>query len=76
MEVSELNMIDLVVLLCSLANPAACSEKHFLFESSLSNLDSCMMQAQPYLAQWMGEHPDQRIARYHCAWPEKEGKEI
>jgi len=31
-----------------------------------------MMQAQPYLAQSVGDHPNFRVARWHCAWPEEE----
>jgi hypothetical protein len=35
-----------------------------------------MMQAQPYLAQWAGEHPAFRIMRWRCAWPDQEEKKI
>lgn len=66
-----MNMVDLIVLVCSLANPNACSERHLLFESH-GSLRSCMMQAEPYLAQWAGEHPNERIAKWRCAWPEAE----
>ena len=66
-----MNMVDLIVLVCSLANPNACSERHLLFESQ-GSLRSCMMQAEPYLAQWAGEHPNERIAKWRCAWPEAE----
>jgi len=66
-----MDMIDLVVLVCSLAAPGLCQERHLLFESQ-GSLQACMMQAPPYLAQWAGEHPNLRIARWHCAWPETE----
>jgi len=39
-------------------------------------LRACMMQAQPYLAQWVGEHPDVRVAKWRCAWPDQEGDKI
>ncbi len=68
-------MVELIVLVCSLANPTACSEKHFLFETR-GTLQTCMMQAQPYLAQWAGEHPNDRISRWRCAWPEQEGRTL
>lgn len=70
-----MNMIDLIVLLCSLSSPNACSERHLLFEAH-GTLKSCMMEAQPYLAQWMDGHPNERIARWRCAWPETEGGAI
>ena len=66
-------MIDLVLLVCSLANPTSCQEQHLLFESQ-GSLRACMMQAPPYLAQWAGEHPGVRIARWRCDWPESERK--
>ena len=50
-------------MVCSLLNPQACSEKRFVFEAS-GSLKSCMMQAQPYLAQWAGEHPDEYLASF------------
>jgi hypothetical protein len=66
-----MSMIDLVVLACTLANPSACQEYHLLFQSS-GSLQSCMMQAQPTLAQWVAEHPKYRVARWRCAWPDAE----
>jgi hypothetical protein len=27
------------------------------------------MNAQPYLAQWIAEHPKWSIKRYHCEYP-------
>ncbi|MDR3535878.1 MAG: hypothetical protein P4L71_05200 [Acetobacteraceae bacterium] len=66
-----MNLVDLVLLACVLSNPGACREYHLLFQSS-GSLQSCMMQAQQYLAQWAGEHPDLRVKRWHCAWPNTE----
>jgi hypothetical protein len=70
-----MNLVDLIVLVCSLANPAACQEEHLLFQSQ-GSLRSCMMQAQPYLAQWIGDHPSYKIVRWHCEWPDAEDKKI
>jgi hypothetical protein len=68
-----MNLVDLIVLVCSLANPDVCQEKHMLFEAH-GSLSACMWEAQPYLAQWIGEHPDVRIASFRCDWPEREGR--
>ena len=65
-------MIDLIVTVCSLTQPMSCRDQHLLFDWESATLRSCVMQAQPYLAQWAGEHPDLRIVRYHCEWPEQE----
>ena len=64
-------MVDLIILVCALQFPSACAERHFLFEAH-GSLNVCMMQAQPYLAQWTGEHPGYRIANWRCAWPDQE----
>jgi hypothetical protein len=69
-----MNLVDLIVLVCSLANPSACEEKHLLFESQ-GSLYACMRQAQPFLAQWIGEHPELRVVGYHCDWPDREGRQ-
>ncbi len=70
-----MNIVELIVTVCALANPNACSEKRFAFEAT-GSLKACLMEAQPYLAQWAGEHPDQRVAAFHCAWPDQEGKDL
>ena len=70
-----MNVVELIVMVCSLLSPNACSEKRFLFEAS-GSLKTCMMEAQPYLAQWAGGHPNDRIASFRCAWPEQEGNSL
>jgi hypothetical protein len=66
-----MQLVDLILLACSLASPSACHEYHLMFQTA-GSLQSCTMQAQPYLAQWIGEHPNVRVARWHCAWPSQE----
>lgn len=68
-----MNLVDLIVLVCALSSPNACHEQHLLVQSN-GSLRACVMQAQPYLAQWSDTHPGYRIARYRCEWPDQEGK--
>jgi P2-related tail formation protein len=68
-----MDLMDLVVLACTLASQAACHEYHLLYQSVISPR-TCTMQAQPYLAQWIGEHPNLRVARWYCAWPSQEDR--
>ena len=68
-----MNLVDLIVLVCSIANPDVCQEKHMVFEAH-GPLYACMWEAQPFLAQWIGEHPDLRIARFRCDWPDREDR--
>jgi hypothetical protein len=42
-----------------------------LFQSA-GPLEACTIRAQPYLAQWVGEHPNYRVTRWRCAWPDQE----
>ena len=70
-----MQLMDLIVLACSLTNPGACREYHVLLQPRAS-LAACTMLAQPILVQWSDEHPNLRIVRWHCAWPEQEGKKI
>jgi hypothetical protein len=70
-----MNLIDLVVLACTLASPGDCHEYHLMVQSA-GSLRTCAMQAQPYLAQWIGEHPNLRVARWHCEWPGREDEKI
>ena len=64
-----MQLVDLIFLACTLVSPGGCREYHILFQSA-GSLRSCTMEAQPYLAQWIGEHPNLRVARWHCAWPQ------
>jgi hypothetical protein len=70
-----MNLIDLIVLACSLVSPGSCREYHLLLQTS-GSLQSCMIQAPPYLAQWAGAHPSYRVMRWRCAWPDQEGGKI
>jgi hypothetical protein len=70
-----MNLVDLVVLACMLASPGTCREYHLLVQSA-GSLQTCTMQAQPYLAQWIGEHPNLRVARWRCAWPSQEDERL
>jgi hypothetical protein len=68
-----MRLVDLVLRVCTAANPDACREFHLMFQTA-GSLRGCMMQAQPYLAQWVGDHPNFHIVRWHCAWPDQEDK--
>ena len=61
-------MIEIILTVCAIANPANCEEKYlqFTWDGSLSQ---CMMAAQPYIAQWIGDHPEWSVKSYHCEYP-------
>ncbi len=66
-----MDMVDLIVVVCSLTAGNACQEQHMFFESH-GSLAQCMVEAQPYLARWIGDHPDVSIKNWRCAWPDSE----
>jgi len=60
--------IDLVVTICAVLSPATCEETHLMF-SGAASLQQCAMGAQPYIAQWVGEHPKWNAVRWRCEYP-------
>jgi hypothetical protein len=65
--------IAIVFTVCALTHPDRCQEERLAFAWH-GSLRSCVMSAQPYLAQWIGEHPQWSIQRYHCEYPPKSRK--
>jgi hypothetical protein len=65
-----MGLIELVLTVCTLAQPAACEEQHLEFASN-GSLSQCTMAAPPYIAQWIGEHPKWTAVRWHCEYPGK-----
>jgi hypothetical protein len=61
-------MVQIVMLVCKLAQPDMCEEQRiqFAFQGSLQQ---CVFAAQTYLAQWVGEHPQWTIKNFHCEYP-------
>jgi hypothetical protein len=59
-------MISIIAVLCSLSSPTDCHEQT-VTTSDFENisLQSCLMGA-PQLAEWMKDHPGQRLARWKC----------
>lgn len=68
-----MNMIELIVTVCALAQPSRCEEQHLQYAWQGSLLQ-CTMNAQPYLARWINEHPKWTIARWHCGVPHLQEK--
>jgi hypothetical protein len=71
----RMNFVQLILTVCTLAEPSICDERKMLFESS-GPLRACFIQAQPFIAQWVGEHPTLRVAAWRCTPPGAEGDKI
>ena len=59
-------MIAIIAVLCSLTSPTDCHEQT-VTTSDFENisLQSCLMGA-PQLAEWMKDHPAERLAGWKC----------
>jgi hypothetical protein len=53
---------------CAIANPANCEEKYLQFVWD-GSINQCMMAAEPYIAQWIGQHPEWIAMRWTCDYP-------
>ena len=51
-----MGLIELIVTFCALSASNQCEDQHFSFPADMS-LHRCVINAQPYIAQWINEHP-------------------
>ena len=68
-----MNPIDLIVTVCVVLSPATCEEQHLVFDWR-GSLQQCVMAAQPYIAQWVGEHPKWSAVKWRCEYPHTNDK--
>jgi hypothetical protein len=60
-----MGLIELIVTFCALSASSQCEEQHFSFSADMS-LHRCVINAQPYIAQWINEHPKWVAVRWRC----------
>ena len=59
-------MIKIVAVLCSLVSPANCHDQIVTTSDFAEvSMQSCLMGA-PQLAEWMNQHPAERLAGWRC----------
>lgn len=68
-----MDTINLIMTVCAVLSPTNCEEKNLSFSASFS-IRQCTMMAQPYLAQWAGEHPNWTIVKWRCEYPHSREK--
>jgi len=71
-----MNFVQLILTVCTLAEPSVCDERKMLFESPSGSMRGCFVKAQPFIAQWVGDHPGLRVAAWRCVPPGAEGDKI
>jgi len=68
-------VIKIIAVLCSLSSPANYREQ-IVSTSDLADvsMQSCLMGA-PQLAEWMKQHPAERLAAWRCVIGRQDGRE-
>jgi hypothetical protein len=69
-------VIKIIAVLCSLSSPGSCHEQ-LVTTSDFANVSvqSCLMGA-PQLADWMKQHPAERLAAWRCVIGKQESRGI
>jgi hypothetical protein len=70
-----MGLIELIVTVCTIAQPTACEDRHLQFAAN-GSLRQCVQAAPPYIAQWIGQHPKWHAVRWHCEYPGQGGEPI
>jgi len=58
--------MELVLLVCLAASPETCREERLQVSYVETDPRMCMAGAVPTIAEWSGDHPEWRIARWRC----------
>jgi hypothetical protein len=59
-------MIELVVAVCMIDQPARCKDVTLNFEGQRVSAEQCMFNGQIEMAKWIGDHPNWVIQNWHC----------
>ena len=68
-----MDTINLVLTICAVLSPSTCEERNLVFSANFS-LNQCVMAAPPYIAQWIGEHPQWTAVKWRCEYPHSHDK--
>lgn len=71
-----MGLMELVLTVCSLAQPAQCQEQNLTFVDQGQSLMQCAMSAPPTIAEWVNHHPTRFVVKWRCSYPEREGRDL
>jgi len=67
-------VIKIIAVLCSLSSPANCHEQIVTtLDFADVSMQYCLMGA-PQLADWMQQHPTERLAAWRCVVGKQDGR--
>ena len=61
-------MYELVMIVCLMAQPASCEVKRLPFQEP-TGIMQCMRFGQIKMQQWLDEHQEWSLKKWHCALP-------
>lgn len=67
-------MIEIVILVCSISEPAKCENVRLGYMAQAVTPQQCMQYGQHEIAKWMESHPKWRIKRWRCGQPKMQAK--
>jgi hypothetical protein len=69
-------VIKIIAVLCNLSAPASCHEQTVTTSDFAEvSMQSCLMGA-PQLAEWMKQHPAERLAAWRCVIGKQDSRGI
>ena len=68
-------MLEVFATVCLLSSEGGCKDIKLSFMDENITVQQCIIQAQPELAKWIGEHPGWRVAKFGCR-PKKEEADL
>jgi hypothetical protein len=69
-------VIKVIAVLCSLSSPTNCHEQIVTTSDFAEvSMQSCLMGA-PQLAEWMKQHPSERLTAWRCVIGKQDGRGV
>ncbi|MBR0693985.1 hypothetical protein [Bradyrhizobium lablabi] len=69
-------MIKIIAVLCSLSSPTNCHEQIVTTSDFAEvSMQACLIGA-PQLAEWMKQHPAERLAAWRCVFGKQDGRGV
>jgi hypothetical protein len=69
-------MIKIIAVLCSLASPSNCHEQLVTSSDFAEVSVQSRLMGAPQLAEWMNQHPAERLAAWRCVIGQHNGRGI
>jgi hypothetical protein len=66
--------IEVILTVCALSNPVNCEDRRLRLNWD-GTPRQCAM-AQPYIAAWIGDHPEWTVKKWTCDYPDKRKQDI